>query len=231
MRRILALRHGQASAGSDDYDRLSERGIEQSRRFGRWLARRGDGPLVAVAGRMRRHRETLEALLAGAGLDPGDIEAEVDPGLDEFDHGAVFGAFVRLFPDRPEAAIAPRLWEAEPRQIVALIRAALLAWSAGELDRAVPEPWDAFAERVGAAGRRLAARAGGADLLVVSSGGVIAQLARIALDLPVAKAIELNIGLRNAALSEFLVDGDGLGLLSWNALPHLADAPELWTYY
>ena len=38
---LLLVRHGQASAGSDDYDRLSSRGQEQSARLGRWLADTG----------------------------------------------------------------------------------------------------------------------------------------------------------------------------------------------
>lgn len=231
MRRILALRHAQASAGSDDYDRLSELGHEQSRRFGRWLASHAPGPLVVVAGGMRRHRQTLDTLLEAAGREGQAITARIDPGLDEFDHGAVLGAFVRRFPERPEAATGQRLWQSEPRQIVALIRAALGAWSAGELDNDVPESWSVFTTRVADAGRRIAEESASGELLVVTSGGVLSQLAQQALGLPDAKAIELNIGIRNSALSEFVVGEHGLGLLSWNALPHLADAPELWTYY
>jgi len=42
--------------------------------------------------------------------------------------------------------------------------------------------------------------------------------------------VQLNLSLRNSALSEFHAGPDGLRLASWNALPHLADARELWTY-
>ena len=35
---LLLVRHGQASFGAADYDQLSGRGVEQSRRLGDWLA-------------------------------------------------------------------------------------------------------------------------------------------------------------------------------------------------
>ena len=41
---LLLVRHGQASFGAADYDQLSDRGVEQSRRLGQWLV---DGGLKA----------------------------------------------------------------------------------------------------------------------------------------------------------------------------------------
>lgn len=229
MSRLIVVRHGQASAGTDDYDRLSPRGHVQSERLGRWLASAGVRPARVVCGRMRRHRQTFDALCAGAGdwpFPPPDIDA----GLDEFDHGAVLRCFLERYPEHPTATIGARLWQAEPFEVAALLRAALGAWSRCELDADVPEAWQAFRTRVRDAATRLA-HAGGGDVLVVTSGGVLAQLAQAALDAPDARVVDLNLGIRNSAVCEFLPSGDGLRLLSWNALPHLADAPELWTHY
>ena len=69
------------------------------------------------------------------------------------------------------------------------------------------------------------------EALVLSSGGVISRLAQIALDVPNHRAVELNLALRNSALSEFHPHGGRLRLGSWNALPHLHGQRELWTYY
>ena len=228
MSRVIVVRHGQANAASEDYDRLSPRGHEQSERLGRWLARAGVRPLRVVCGRMRRHRQTFDSIRAGAGDWPLP-EPDVDAGLDEFDHGAVLRCFVELFPEHPTAATGGRLWQSEPAEIVALLRAALGAWSRCELDAGVPEAWQVFRARVREAAIRLTGHEG--DVLVVTSGGVMAQLAQVALDAPDARAVDLNLGIRNSAVCEFLPGADGLRLLSWNALPHLADAPELWTHY
>ena len=59
---LLLVRHGQASAGSDNYDRLSERGWQQSRRLGAWLASTGHDFDAVVLGGMRRHQETFDAI-------------------------------------------------------------------------------------------------------------------------------------------------------------------------
>ena len=64
---VLLVRHGQASFGADDYDVLSEIGWEQSRVLGRYLAERDLRPDVLLRGGMRRHRETAEGMVEGAG--------------------------------------------------------------------------------------------------------------------------------------------------------------------
>lgn len=228
MGRLLVVRHGQASIGSDDYDRLSPRGHEQSERLGRWLASIGLAPVHVVCGAMRRHRQTLEGIAAGFGASVLP-DAEVDAGLDEFDHTAVLRCFVEHNPDHPAVPVATRLWDAEPREITALLRAALGAWTRCELDEVVPERWEAFRERVLAAAMKWSAHRG--DVLVVTSGGVKSQLAQAALAIPDTHALDLNLGIRNSAVSEFVPRDGRLGLLSWNTLPHLADAPELWTFF
>ena len=185
------VRHGQASAASADYDRLSPRGHAQAERLGGWLAHSGLRPARVVCGRMLRHRQTYDSIRAGASEVPWP-EPEVDAGLDEFDHGAVLRCFVEQFPAHPTAATGGRLWQSQPDEIVALLRAALGAWSRCELDAGVPEAWAVFRDRVRAAAQRLASDAG--EVLVVTSGGVMAQLAQAALEVPDARAVDLEHG-------------------------------------
>jgi broad specificity phosphatase PhoE len=80
---VLLVRHGQASFGADDYDRLSERGREQAEATGRWLAARGLRRPVAVHGTLRRQRDTALLALAAAG---SDVEPRADGRWDEYDH-------------------------------------------------------------------------------------------------------------------------------------------------
>ena len=81
MSQVLLVRHGQASWGSADYDVLSDLGERQSRMLGEALATRG-GPRPGRAGAMRRHRQTAEQAVAGAGW----ADVVVDDGWNEFDH-------------------------------------------------------------------------------------------------------------------------------------------------
>lgn len=82
---IHLVRHGQASFGSGDYDRLSETGHLQGRLAGEDMAARGVRPHVVVHGGLRRQRETAESLIAGAGwecpVETDDRWAEYDADL------------------------------------------------------------------------------------------------------------------------------------------------------
>ena len=225
---LLLVRHGQASYGAADYDKLSERGHLQARRLGEWLARGGHRFGAVVVGGMRRHRETADGVIeAFAAQGLALPEPVADPGFAEFDHEAVFSTWLRQNADHP-VAIASR--SGLPRDVGAMLQAALLAWANDELPD-LPESWATFGARVHAAGERLEALGGGGEVLVLSSGGVISRLAQIALDVPNHRAVELNLALRNSALSEFHPHAGRLRLGSWNALPHLHGARDLWTYY
>ena len=228
--RLLTVRHGQASFGADDYDRLSERGWQQARRLGDWLSGHGEPFARVLCGGMRRHRETFDAIAAAYAERDLPLPApQFEPDFNEFDHQAVLEGFITLQQDHPSVAG----WQANPSHppaVFALLRDAFGCWASGALDH-FGEPWAAFRERTRAAARRLHAGMGDGSVLLVSSGGVLAQLAAAALEAPDARAVELNLSLRNSALAEFHALPDGLRLGSWNALPHLADARELWTYY
>lgn len=225
---LLLVRHGQARAGTDDYDRLSDRGVEQARLLGRWLANSGHAIEGVLTGGMRRHRQTLDAISEGqadAGGQPLPV-AELDNTLDEFDHHAVFDGFARAHPMH-ESVLRGR--DGGLHELGAMIHAALSAWSQDRIAD-VPESWAAFGTRVGRASQTLAGRAG-RDVLVVSSGGVISRLAQAALGASDRGAVDLNLSLRNSAVSEFHVRPHGLALGSWNTIPHLRDRRDLCTYY
>jgi len=224
---LLLVRHGQASAGSADYDCLSERGELQCARLGQWLATSGHSFDAVVIGNMRRHRQTFDAIAAAyreRGLPLP--EATIDRGLDEFDHHAVFDGFSRAQPEHPTVLARH---QGGLLALGALIHAALSAWSEDRIAD-VPETWQVFGERVLQAGKRLSAQEN-QNVLVLTSGGVISRLAQSVLGASDRSAIDLNLSLRNSGLCEFHSRPYGLALGSWNALPHLHDSRELWTYY
>jgi broad specificity phosphatase PhoE len=228
--RLVAVRHGQASFGSDDYDRLSQRGWEQMQRLGEWLAGHRERFGRVVCGDMRRHRESFEAVARAYQAQGLALpEPETDADFNEFDHRAVINGFVAANANHP-SVLAYSTGATDQRAVFGLLRAAFACWARGELD-ACGEPWSGFRARTRGAGERLHARLDDGSTLLLSSGGVIAQLAAAALDAPDARAVELNLSLRNSALSEFHGVEDGLRLGSWNAVPHLAATRELWTYY
>ena len=224
---LTLIRHGQASAGSADYDQLSDRGTQQCVRLGQWLAATDHRFDAVVLGTMRRHRQTLDAIRSGYDSPGSKLPvAEPDADLDEFDHHAVFDGFAR---DHPQHQTIRGGQQHGLQALGAVIHAALSAWSEDRISE-VPETWQAFGQRVALAGARLSTR-DKQNVLVLTSGGVISRLAQAALGSSDRSAVDLNLSLRNSALCEFHPRPYGLSLGSWNALPHLHHSRELWTYY
>jgi broad specificity phosphatase PhoE len=208
---VLLVRHGQASFGSEDYDVLSETGVDQSRVLGRALAAQGVVPSAVLHGAMRRQRDTAAAVVAGGGWP---VSPELDRGWDEFDHVAVVARGATV----PVASL-------DRRGFQELFEAATARWSGGEHDQEYDEPWPAFLARAGAALDRAFARTG--VTVVVSSGGPIAAVCATLVD-PDAPADEVprlwnafNTVTANASVTRVLQGSTGRRLLSFNEHSHL----------
>lgn len=224
---LLLIRHAQASYGAANYDELSPLGWRQAEALGHWLAQQPEFGAVRV-GTLKRHRQTLQAIneacvIAGRILPT----ATTDPGLDEFDHAAVIRAFLEQHAD---TTMRERAASKSPAVVGPMLHAAISAWSEDRL-AGVPESWSEFGERIAAAGARAADDSRQGAVLVVSSGGVISRLAQQALEVPAARAVDLNLAIRNTALNEFALRQERLRFGSFNTLPHLAHDRSLWTHF
>lgn len=227
--RLVLVRHAQASYGTDDYDRLSERGLQQAELLARWLAAQPDLRFDAVhVGAHRRHAQTLAAIRAATSDAGRALPAEsVDVDWNEFDHESLLRGYVAHAPHDPDLDY---LHGREPARVRALLGRAFLAWHEGVLDAAMPETLAAFRTRVERARQRAEA---GATTLVVSSGGAIARCAQATFGYDEARTIELNLALHNSGIVEFVREGEKWTLTRWSHVPHL-DPPEhshLKSYY
>lgn len=235
MSRILLIRHAQASYGAEDYDQLSPRGHEQAKQLAAWLVLHEEALHLGtvVCGAMRRHAQTLtmiETAFAAAGR--ALPATEIDADWNEFDHDSVVRAYAQTFADDPKIAAARD--SHAPREVKALLMAALQSWSRAELDDRATETWSAFGIRIARARDQLPthARSGGTTL-VMSSGGVIARCAQAALGIDDEHTVDMNLSLRNTGISEFHSSARGWHLHTWNGLPHFSapGAREWMTYY
>jgi broad specificity phosphatase PhoE len=216
----LLVRHGQASFGAEDYDVLSESGLEQSRLLGRALAAQGVAPSAVVHGAMRRQRDTAVAMVEGGGWS---VTPELDAGWDEFDHVAVVAR---------TAAGAGGVGALDRRGFQELFEAATARWAGGEHDEEYGENWPSFLVRVSNALDRTFARDG--LTVVVSSGGPIAAVCATLVD-PKATSDQVprlwnafNTVNTNASVTRVLQGSTGRRLLSFNEHSHLPR--ELVTY-
>ena len=213
------LRHGQASFGAADYDQLSELGARQCRQLGNHWRERGVRFDAVLCGTLNRHRQSLAALIEGLGNDLGDMpEALPWTGLNEYDSEALVRAIhpgPLAKPDTPEAYRAHFRW----------LREGLVAWMQGRSEPAGMPSYADFVAGVVGALDHVRERHHGQRVLIVSSGGPISTAVGQVLATPPETTIELNLRIRNSAVTEFAFTPKRHMLVTYNTLPHL-DAPE-----
>lgn len=216
MAELYLVRHGQASFGTDDYDRLSAVGEQQAVWLGEYFARQGLAFDRVICGTLNRHTQTLAAILRGMGRE--DAARDRHPGLDEYDFHGLFAAAASDYPALAQLAAGSM------KDYFRALRQLLQLWSEDKLGPAAPETWAHFQQRV--ADARAAIRHGGGQrVLAVSSGGPIAVTLQQVLAAPPASAIALNLQIRNSSISQYFFNAEAFHVASFNGIPHLED-PE-----
>lgn len=209
---ICLLRHGQARFGSDDYDALSELGVEQAVVAAHALAARGIRTTVLVSGSMRRQRSTAQATADVLGLD----NIRIDARWDEFDaHG--------LVAQSTGADAARGMTSAE---FQSLLDDALTQWIGSD-----NEAWRRFVDGPVSAVYELATSVPrGSDAVVVTSAGVIAALCGRLLGAGTAGIVALNRVAVNAAITTLAASEHRVSLVSFNDHAHLLGDRRLLTH-
>lgn len=202
---LTLIRHGQAQTGAKDeasYDSLSELGHQQARWLGETL--RNAAPFDGViSGVMTRQIETVQSMA----LD--GVAHSTDARLNELDY---FGLAESL-----RASHGVEI----PRDIQSFalhVPQILDVWRDGNMDTGL-ETYDAFCSRIMGALHNAAGQDG--RIVLVSSTGVIATLAAIALGLDMVKKTKLFLRVMNTSVHKFELLGDDLHLTQFGAIPHL----------
>jgi len=221
-RSLLLIRHGQASFGADDYDRLSPVGEEQSRRLGLWLAACGSPPDLIAIGPRERHRRTAELCLEAAGIDLTLLTLD---GLDEVDHHELLA---RHRPDLsgPGALRAELKQAPDPhRAFQRMFADAVVRWVDGTHDTEYQLTWPTFRSNVMHALQTLTEHPA-RTIWAFTSGGPIAVVANALIEAPLAQTFKLSWPLVNTGLTRLRLGQRGATLITYNAWPHLEHADQ-----
>jgi broad specificity phosphatase PhoE len=209
MGEVYFVRHGQASFGAANYDKLSDLGHQQAEWLGTYLVQTVGRFDHVVSGDLMRHRQTLAGIRKALHHD----ECIEDNRLNEMAY------FVM------EQAYRKKTGAQLPGSALALERhftAVMQAWERGEIASA-PEKYLDFQCRILQSVQDITAE--GQKVLIVSSGGPVGILMRHVLSLDLAATTELILGTYNASITRFLVRGDSLRLMQFNGIAHL-DSPD-----
>jgi broad specificity phosphatase PhoE len=219
--RLLLIRHGQASFGAADYDVLSDRGVEQSRMLGAYLAERGTPIDALYRGPRKRHLDTTrhmcEAATAAGRTLPEPIDLE---GLDEYPAFELLRYWMPQLRER-HPTLADALVAGSPRAIEEITQ----MWARGELETGELASFAAFEDWVSAAIDQIRGRHGrGVTIAAVTSGGPIAVAVKRCLELQPDMAIAVAWVVNNASITELAFSGERLGLIGLNRIPHLPES-------
>lgn len=213
MSRIYLVRHGQASFGSHDYDRLTPAGVRQCEQLARHWQAIGRNVDLVFSGTLRRQRESAEAFARAAARSSADAPiVRPIPGFEEYDHDALLAAHAR----RPASAAE----QEDRRDFHRRLAASLGAWTEGTL--AGVETYAAFRDRcAGALGRLLAEIGRGRQAILFGSAGSLAAAMQPALGVGDAELMRLKLNFHNTGVSSLLFDGETVTIECLNSIAHL----------
>lgn len=215
MATLYLIRHGQASFGADDYDKLSELGGRQAEAMGRYLATHDIHLDAAYSGDLLRQRETASLALAS---QPGEVPHHIDPRFNEVRN------------DEHLEHLAPKLAQRDPRLQALLekglknskdyqkiIQAVFNHWVSPDCDEPAIQSWDDYSGGVRDALRDLVREQGaGKTVAVFTSGGTIATLVAHVLGLGGEHTYKFYEPVFNCSITQLFYSGERISLSYFN---------------
>ena len=213
---ITLIRHGQANSAATneaDYDRLSDLGIQQAIWLGDHLRSLSIECDAAFTGSLQRQKDTFRHL----GLNK---QATIDERLNEIAYYDLVDCMKNQFGLTPPDGIG----------FIQHFQTTFAKWEAGEITNP-PETWQNYRDRVGSVLDTL--RHAGANVVVVTSGGIVAMAIAHALGLSREALVKALIEGVNTGVTQLHYIGGSFHLKQYNAVPHLERTDRLYarTYY
>jgi broad specificity phosphatase PhoE len=229
MSELLMVRHGQASFGEKNYDRLSAAGIRQSNLLARHLLSTNQTFDAVYCGTMERQKNTAKELIdcfSGAGIPMPAPVFSAD--FDEYDSFSVWNSLVKPVINEDPAlsgAFTTALTDKKSFQMV--FEAVMFRWVSGEhASKGVPS-WAGFKQRVISGISKITeAHLSGKKVVVFTSGGPVSAAVQFVLGLSDKKTIELSWQVLNSSVTRFKYSTKGIALSGFNDISHIVMEKE-----
>lgn len=227
MKNIFLVRHGQASAGTDNYDRLSKLGIKQAELLGQYWQQSGFNIQAAYSGSLERQQHTAELALTGLAESPTIKTVDA---LNEYDHTIIDRLFGKGITNDSTMDLQfeqyleiMQRWHDDARAPMA--SGAQKATSESTHSGNV-ESWDTFAQRGWDCVQREAISSSAPSIAFFTSGGVIATILQQVLGLGFEHTMHAIWQTRNASVTHLRIDDtntleNNTCMVDYNTIPHL----------
>jgi broad specificity phosphatase PhoE len=215
MATIYLIRHGQASFGAEDYDKLSALGCRQATVVGEYLRDNGVHFDAVYSGDLSRQRET--AILAIAS-QPGKVPHYIDPRFNEIQNDAqlkcLMPEVVKINP-KIQALVEQGLSSSKDYQKV--IDAIFNYWVSPACDDPRIQSWAEFS---GGARQAIAdvihAQGGGKTVGIFTSGGTLATIVAQVLGLGGEQTYQFYEPVLNCSVTQLFYNRSKISLSYFN---------------
>ncbi len=234
MATIYLFRHGQASFGADDYDKLSPLGERQATLLGHYLRDSGITLDASFSGSLLRQRETAQLALAS---HQREVPHQVDPRFNEIDNDEqlryLLPEVMKLDPGL-RALVDRGLSSSKDYQKV--IDAVFNFWVSPRCSETRIQSWQDYSGQVASALQELMATHGsGKTLGIFTSGGTIATMVAQVLGLSGEQTYQFYEPIFNCSVTQIFYNGSKTSLSyfndrSWLQLQGAKSAESLVTY-
>ena len=229
MSTLYFIRHGQASFGKNNYDRLSLTGVKQSRILGNYLNKINLHFDAIYCGTMERQVKTAaEYYACCAETDAPAPEIIHDDRLNEFDGEGVLKILLPvLLTEQPRYRFDSDNLLKDRGSFQRIFEAVMTMWASGKYDMKGVSTWDDFTDGVNSAVNEIMNKhSGGKNVAVFTSGGPISVVVQRVLDLTHQKAMDIRDMIVNTSITRFRYSQDRIMISSFNEYPHLEESED-----
>jgi broad specificity phosphatase PhoE len=224
MSEILMIRHGQASFGQDNYDRLSDLGVRQAKIVARHLSKTGKPFDSVYSGQMKRQIKTAEELIkCYRAKEVAVPEIQPSASFNEYDSLTVWESLIPgLIQETPSLSRDLEQVYTDKKSFQKLFELVMNRWISGTYDLPGSPKWSDFKKRVRKGLKDIIKRHGSKkQLAVFTSGGPISVAIQLALGISDQKTMEISWQLINASITRFKYNERGIALSGFNEIAHL----------
>jgi broad specificity phosphatase PhoE len=220
MATIYLFRHGQASFGADDYDKLSSLGERQAAVLGEYLRDHGIALDAAYSGDLLRQRETAQLALAS---QPGTVEHHIDPRFNEINNDEqVKYLLPKLVKTNPQLRELVERGLSSSKDYQKVIDAVFNYWVSPQCDEPRIRSWADYSGAVKSALQNVMAEQGsGKTLGIFTSGGTIATLVAQVLGLSGEQTYQFYEPIFNCSVTQVFYSGKKTSLSYFNDRSYL----------
>lgn len=222
MSELFLIRHGQASFGAKNYDKLSEKGVAQSKILGQHFSAMEVTFDAIYCGQMERQKNTAKAVIDVYKSKETPIPGPyIDAAFNEYDSKAIWDAQTKMMlKDDPKLLDAMNMDNKKAFQKI--FSKVVERWISGEFNTKGVMPWRHFKKQVTHGLETIVQKwCSSKKIAIFSSAGAICAAIQKVLTLSDAKTIDLSWQVMNTSVTRMTYNSKKISLSGFNNITHL----------